>query len=247
MTQPQPPAPSSADARPGRAMTDRLLVALTAAGPFYVIVATTQVATRDGFDIRRHAVSLLSNGQLGWIQIANFVIAGLLVVAGGIGLGRVLHDGPGATWIPRLLVGYGIGLVAAGVFVADPADGFPPGTPAGMPEEVSLSGVLHLAWGGLAFACLIAASIAVGRRAARTGEPGWSRFSWFTGLYFAAAFGAIASGGSVPLGNELFTLAVVLSWTWITLLGRRALAGRVVAGRRSDLALDVGERSGGVR
>jgi Protein of unknown function (DUF998) len=42
-----------------------------------------QMLVRDGFDIRRHALSLLTNGDLGWIQILNFVLTGLLVIAGG--------------------------------------------------------------------------------------------------------------------------------------------------------------------
>jgi hypothetical protein len=212
----------SRDDRTQPSMTDRLLVALAAAGPIYVIVAAAQVSTREGFDLRRHAVSLLSNGSLGWIQIANFVVVGLLVVAGAIGLRRGLAGGFGSVWIPRLVLGYGVGLVASGVFVADPADGFPPATPAGMPEEVSLSGILHFAWGGVAFACLIAACIAVGRRASRAGEVGWSRFSWTTGLAFLGAFGLVASGGAVPFSNELFTVAVVLSWVWTAMLASRA-------------------------
>jgi hypothetical protein len=39
-----------------------------------------------------------------------------------------LGTGQGATWAPRLLAAYGVGLVAAGVFRAGPTLGFPPGT-----------------------------------------------------------------------------------------------------------------------
>jgi hypothetical protein len=222
-------APPSRVDRKRPSPTDRLLFALAAAGPVYVLVAAAQVATRDGFDIRRHAVSLLSNGSLGWIQIANFVLVGLLVVAGAVGLHRITTGGLGAVWIPRLLFGYGIGLVASGVFVADPADGFPPGTPAGVPDDISLSGILHLAWGGIAFALLIAACIAVGRRASRAGEVRWSRFSWSTGVLLLVAFGLVASGGDVPFANELLTVAIVLSWTWTTLLASRSLSGLTAA------------------
>lgn len=222
-------APPSRVHRTRPAPTGRLLLALAAAGPVYVVLAAAQVATRDGFDIRRHAVSLLSNGSLGWIQIANFVLVGSLVVAGAIGLGRASTGGLGSVWIPRLLFGYGIGLVASGVFVADPADGFPPGTAAGVPDDISLSGILHLAWGGIAFALLIAACIAVARRASRAGEGGWSRFSWFTGLFFLVAFGLVASGGDVPFANELLTVAIVLSWIWTTLLASRALSALTAA------------------
>jgi hypothetical protein len=71
----------------------------------------------------RDDVSLLSNGAVGWIQIAGFVIAGAMVVACAIGVQRALKDGPAATWAPRLIALYGLGLVAAGVFVADPMTG----------------------------------------------------------------------------------------------------------------------------
>jgi hypothetical protein len=71
------------------------------AGPFYVTVSLAQALTRDGFDLTRHAWSLLSNGSLGWIQITNFVLTGLMVPAG-------TPDGPGAvSW-------HGIGHLTAG-------------------------------------------------------------------------------------------------------------------------------------
>jgi hypothetical membrane protein len=103
-----------------------LLTCGVAAGPFYVVVGLLQMAIRPGFDIRRHALSLLSNGDLGWIQIANFVITGVLLVAGAVGMKRVIRDGRGSTWAWRMIALYGIALVGAGVFSADPALGFRP-------------------------------------------------------------------------------------------------------------------------
>jgi Protein of unknown function (DUF998) len=55
---------------------------------------------------------------------------------------------------------YGVGLVCAGAFRADPADGFPAGTPAG-PGPVSCHGMLHLASAGVGFGGLIAACFVV--------------------------------------------------------------------------------------
>jgi len=75
--------------------------------------------TRPGFDIRRHAVSQLSLGDLGWVQITNFILSGLLVIACAVGMRRALHEGRAGTWGPLLVGAYGLGLVAAGVFVAD--------------------------------------------------------------------------------------------------------------------------------
>jgi hypothetical membrane protein len=63
----------------------RLLACGIAAGPLYVIVEIAQMLTRDGFHMRRHALSLLSNGRPGWIQIANVLASGLLVILGAIG------------------------------------------------------------------------------------------------------------------------------------------------------------------
>jgi hypothetical protein len=40
-----------------------------------------QARTREGDDPTRHDLSLLANGPDGWVQIANFVLMGLLVIA----------------------------------------------------------------------------------------------------------------------------------------------------------------------
>ena len=47
-----------------------------AAGPLYILVGIIQIAIRPGFDPTRHALSLLSNGDLGWIQVSNFLMTG---------------------------------------------------------------------------------------------------------------------------------------------------------------------------
>ena len=73
----------------------------------------------------------MSNGSLGWIQVGSFIVSGLLVIAGAVGMRQRLHPGRAGTWGPILLALYGLGLIGAGIFVADPMDGFPPGSPAG--------------------------------------------------------------------------------------------------------------------
>lgn len=117
-------------ARPAEAVgRDRLLlVGGMLAGPIFVGSALVQGFTRDGFDFRRHPVSVLSTGELGWIQILTFLVTGLLAIGAARALTRVAPDG--TVWLPRLFTLYGIGLVGAGVFSADPGDGFPAGTPA---------------------------------------------------------------------------------------------------------------------
>lgn len=67
-----------------------LLTCGAAAGPVFVTVTGLQVLTRDGFDLARHPISLLALGDVGWVQTAAFVLAGLLALARAAGMGRHL-------------------------------------------------------------------------------------------------------------------------------------------------------------
>jgi hypothetical protein len=195
-------------ARPRRA----LLACAAAAGPLYVASGLTQALTREGFDLTRHPLSLLSNGALGWIHITTFLAAGLLTIAGAAGLRGHL----GSRRAPRLVALYGIGLIGAGAFVADPMDGFPVGTPPGPPEVVTWHGMLHFMAGGIGFLGLIGACLVFARRFVRAGRRGWALYSAVTGVLFTAAFVGIASGSTSPVLNISFGVAVVLGWTWLT-------------------------------
>lgn len=199
--------------------TTRVLLACGAcAGPLYVTAGLFQILFREGFDARRHALSLMSNGDLGWIQIGSFVASGLLVVAGALGLRRSLRGGPAGASGPLLLAAYGFGLVAAGAFVPDPMDGFPPGTPPGPPVVTSWHGPLHFIAGGIGFLALIAGCLVFARLFARRREFAWSFYSLATGLLFLAGFMSIASGSKQPWVVPAFTFAVVLAWAWLTVL-----------------------------
>lgn len=193
-----------------------------AAGPLYVVVAAAQASTRDGFDLRRHAVSLLSNGDWGWIQITNFVAVGVLVVLAAIGMSRTLRARRGGTWGPRLIGIYGLSLVASGLMVADPAFGFPVGTPEGPPVETTWQGIGHLAAGGVGFTALVAACFVFARHL--VDGRGWSAYSVATGVVFFGSFAAVAAGGGVSWANLTFTAGVVLAWTWLSLTTGNILA-----------------------
>jgi len=153
--------------------TTRLLACGVVAGPLFVAVSVVHAYTREGFDLSRHPLSLLSLGNAGWIQIACFVVTGALYVACSIGMRRVLHPGRGGTWGPRLVGALGVGLIVAGVFVTDAGAGFPPGAPAGPPERITWHGILHevgfvvvtLSWTA---ACFVFARLFAARR-----QRGW--------------------------------------------------------------------------
>jgi hypothetical membrane protein len=201
--------------------TTRLLACGVVAGPLFVAVALLQALTREGFDLRRHPLSLLSLGELGWIQIANFVVAGLLSVAFAVGLRRVLHPGRGSRWGPRLVGAYGVGLIMGGVFVTDAGAGFPPGAPAGAPEQLSWHGILHAIAPVLAFLSLIVACFVLARRFAGLGQRGWAGYCVATGV---ALLGLLAWPDPDTVIVQL-ALAIVLGWAWLSALAARLLTG----------------------
>lgn len=153
--------------------TTRLLACGIVAGPLFLAVWLFQALTRDGFDPGRHPLSLLSLGELGWIQIANFVVTGLLYVACAVGMWRVLHPGRSGTWGPLLVGGFGFGLILAGVFTTDPGAGFPPGAPTGAPEQLSWHGVLHTVGFVVAVVSWTAACFVLVRRFVALKQWGW--------------------------------------------------------------------------
>lgn len=220
-------AATGASSETAGVLTKALLACGLVAGPLYTILGLIQMLVRDGFDIRRHALSLLSNGNLGWIQISNFLLTGLLVIVGAAGMRRVMRGSRGGTWGPLLLGLYGLGLIGAGLFRADPALGFPPGLPADAYGTMSFHGVMHFVVGGIGFLGLISACFVFARRFASLGERGWAAYSVVTGVIFFVAFFGIASGSKGPV-SAAFAVAVVLAWVWFSAVSARLMGGQEV-------------------
>jgi hypothetical membrane protein len=199
-----------------------LLTCGIAAGPLYILLGLLQMAIRPGFDITRHSLSLLANGDLGWIQTLNFLVTGILLVAGGVGVKRALGSGPGSLWAPRMLGLYGLGLIGASIFSADPALGFPPGTPLEN-NPISGHGLMHFVVGTIGFIGFIAACFIFTRRFRVQQQSGWAWYSLITGILFLASFVGIASGSKGPV-SLVFAIAVVLGFAWISALLSRLKA-----------------------
>lgn len=200
-----------------------LLTCGVIAGPVYIVLGVFQMFVRPGFDPARHDLSLMSNGELGWIQITNFLLVGVMTILSAFGIRSVLRDSQGGTWGPLLLGVYGLGLIGAGIFVADPMNGFPLGTPEGSPVTMSSHGFLHFLSGGIGFLAFIAACFVFAKRFSHFNQRGWAVFSGFTGLFFFAAFGGIgvgsqAGGGILTFVTLSFTAAVILAWIWLSAL-----------------------------
>ncbi|MBO4269753.1 DUF998 domain-containing protein [Microbispora triticiradicis] len=207
------------------ASTRTLLACGVAAAPVFGIVSLAQAFTRADFDLLRHPLSMLSTGDLGWLQISNFLVTAALTVAGAAGLRRVMRGVPGVTWAPRLMLVQGLMMAASGVFVLDPGDGFPAGTPAG-PGTMSWHGLLHLASGSVAFAALAAACFVLGRHYSRAGRSGHAFASRLGGLAVVLGNGWAMSGGRA--GSLTLCVGVLAAMAWLSVVvatERAALAG----------------------
>jgi hypothetical protein len=198
----------------------RLLLAGAVAGPLFVAVILIQAYTRDGFDPARHPLSSLALGSHGWLQVANFVVCGALAVAGAVGLRRALRSGRASTWGPRLFWIGGVALVVAGIFPADPMNGYP----AGAPDSVSWHGIIHSMAPAIAGLAGLAGYVVFARRFAADGERGWLVWTVATPLAILAcnAIGFGAGDFRVNLAGQLIG-AVWTTSVYVKLLALRAV------------------------
>lgn len=189
----------------------------TYAGLTYVTLGLLQILLRDGFDITRHPLSILANGRMGWVQIVNFLVTGMLMLAFAAGVFSTLRGRFGGTLGACMLGLFGVGLVGAGIFVAGPMADFPPPDDR-VPGLFPVNGMLHFMAGGIGFLGLIMAAITFALRFAKGRSWGRSLFSLVIGTFFACAFAGIASGPPDAITMITFYLAVLFAWAWVVAL-----------------------------
>ena len=198
----------------GAAVTRSLLGYGVLVGPFYLAVGLVQALVRDGFVLARHPLSVLANGPDGWVQTANFVVSGLMVVAASVGFRRVL--GSNSLAASGLLGAFGASMIVAAVFRADPMDGFPIGTPEGPPTSISSTGMTHFIAGTVGFVALAVSCFFAARAMSRRNVRSLARLSFASGLaVLLGFFGGPALSSSPVLG---IWFSVVVGWTWLTIL-----------------------------
>ena len=156
-----------------RSLIRLLLICGAIAGPLFIFIVLIQDYTRPGFDPRLDPLSLLSLGDWGWVQIANFALAGALNLLYAVGLWRRLYRGRAGIWGPILIGAYGLGLIVVSIFRTDPANGFPPGVLAS--AGPSWHGAIH-ALGGLFVFLTLAAALAVFARLFLARKERWWAF-----------------------------------------------------------------------
>lgn len=202
--------------------TRRLLRCGLAAGPVFLGTAAAQILTREGFDLTRHPISLLANGDLGWIQIASFLLTGSLVIGFAAGRHHALRGQKGGTWGPRLLTVYGASLIMSGIFVADPANGFPLGSP-DVVSTPSWHGILHgvgaVGIDIFALACLVLA---------RHFHSHKSRVWTTTATITAIGLEVLLADPTAPLMSLRMAAGGVVTYTFIAALALHTLRGAAI-------------------
>lgn len=195
-------------------MTEILLIVGVAAAVVFVVILLVEGVLRPGYAPIYHTGSELSLGDRGWIQIANFLQMGVGTFAYAVGIYRSLNTLSGAI----LLSIFGLGMIAAGVFVTDPIRGYPPGAPTGNQDVVSWQHQAHGIVGGpVAFFAILGACLIL---AGRLDGP-WRRYTLLTAAVgFALTIGtAVAYQRDAAKTGLIQRALIIVYWSWIVLLG----------------------------
>lgn len=216
-----------------RRFQDRLLSCGILGGPLFVGTFGALGATRDPYEVRRDAVSLLAVGRRGWMQRANFVVVGALYAAAAAGLAGQPSRIVGSRASPVLLAGAGLGLIGSGVFVTD-AGGERADGAANEEQLPSRAGVLHDLCALPIFLGIPVAAALSGQGFARHGDGVWARYSRGSAVVMAVSFAlfSAAFGGTrrlVTWGGVLQRVSIVSGFGWVSALCfrcRRAPASR---------------------
>jgi hypothetical protein len=154
-------------------------------GPaLFVTVFSIEGWLRPGYDPLSTFVSALSLGPRGWIQMANFIVLGILLFLFTRGIAAEFQSGKASRGGLILLTIIAICYFLSGPFVMDPT-----GTPL---SQITVHGTLHGIFGAIVF-LLMPTSCFVYLRRFRE-DPNWQSLQWWT-----LALGTISAAGVVLL------------------------------------------------
>ena len=183
--------------------------------------------TRARYDPLRHPISSLAIGQRGWIQVLNFIMVGLSVVAFAFGLAYTRRDRKALLAAALCLAAAGVGLIGAGVFVTDAVFGYPSEAPLAL-EQFSDRGRLHSAFSRWFFRGIPLAAFIFCYEFARQGKQRWAVYSAASGLGMIAVI--ILSGLGFNRTLDLAMVAgllqrssIIIGLLWVTLLAAHLL------------------------
>lgn len=202
------------------ALTRTLLRCGVAAGPLFLTTATVEGGRRTDYHLAVHPMSSLSLGPRGWVQQANFIVTGKLLLLGAAGLWRSDNRFAAAT-----LATAGTCLILSGVYDTDPVSDYPPG--ATTPEPSTPHNTVHVASAIPIFLGLPLAQLTDAARAVRT-DPARAAYSAGSGAAMLVGFVGATAGFSQqqalrPYGGLLQRMAALSGLGWLGSLCLRPL------------------------
>ena len=197
------------------------------AGPLFIATFLIEGAVREDYRPLRHPVSSLALGHRGWVQVANFSMAGALYGAFAAGLCRAQPRSAPTRLGPILVSSAALGLVGSAVFTTDPVSGYPPGTP-DSPSAYSISGALHDLFAIPTFLGLPGAQFVYARSFRAHGHPAWARYSAASALAMLVSLAmANAAFNQAPklvrLGGLFQRTSITIGFAWQTCLAAHTL------------------------
>jgi hypothetical membrane protein len=192
------------------AVTRSLLGWGVVAGPFYLVVSVTHALLKPGFDFSKHALSLLMLTDTGWIQRTNLILTGIMVLAAAVGFSRAIQGRP-RRLVAALVAVFGVALIGSGIFAPDPMAGFP----SGAEQTASVSGILHLAIGGIGFLSLGVAAMVFAPWARARGRSRAAVLSRVAGIVVVVGFVGGGALGTTTVGIVSLWIAVLAAFAWL--------------------------------
>jgi hypothetical membrane protein len=179
-------------------------------GPaLFVGVFMLESLLRPGYNPLSMYVSALSLGPRGWLQIANFIVFGLLLLVFAARTAVELPNGKASRGGPILLSILGVCYLLSGPFVMDPF-----GTPQ---NQMTLHGTLHGIFGGIVFTLMPITCFVFLRRF--RAEARWGRLrAWTLVLGSISAVGVIF----LTISTKFPTMQLVFA-DWLGLVQRTGI------------------------
>jgi hypothetical membrane protein len=168
----------------------------------FVLTLFVNDALKPDYEPTRDYVSEAAIGPGAWVQITNFLTAGMLIAASSFAMVRAIN-----AWTARLVLVFGVCLALAGIFVSDPVP----------QDRATWQGTTHnivsiVAFTSLTLACFTAIRWQLTRW--------WRRYCVVSGMAVPVLF--VISGGVPDTTGVWQRLTIVVGWTWLAVLAIRA-------------------------
>lgn len=197
------------------------------AGALSFALTEIQSVVRAGYDPWQQAMSALSLGPHGWVQMLNMIGFGIAVLTTVEPWRRILRGDRGETWYPILTALLGASFVVVGLVVQDPAPGYDPD--GRHLTAMTGLGITHIAVGGVAaLSSVLGFLVMAARFAGDSTWRGWALYSWLTAAVVVVAIAGyvVYSVESTGFAGTFERAAMVAPIVWMYAFLRRLSQGR---------------------